>query len=197
VSVHPAAFRGFANPVDPSPAELRAWAYNPDSVVAHNMPPEWDLLVAGDPLVNTLMELALDRSCPARRFALHCLYIYAADAIRTKFRAHPKRRLRRLVEKAEDEGDELLVLWAHNTRMLLAMPELFDYRDWCEGGLVRQPRRLRAQTGSSAPAGMSAPAAPLGMSAPVGPHGGHLSMPGPIAALPAGPGIPGPRFGRD
>jgi hypothetical protein len=196
VSVHPAAFRGFANPVDPSPAELRAWAYNPDSVVAQNMPPEWDLLVAGDPLVNTLMELALDRSCPARRFALHCLYIYAADAIRTKFRAHPKRRLRRLVEKAEDEGDELLVLWAHNTRMLLAMPELFDYRDWCEGGLVRQPRRLR---GASAPAAMPAPSpAPAMMHATsLAPQGGHFPMPGPIAALPAGPGIPGPRFGRD
>jgi hypothetical protein len=25
-------------------------------------------------------------------------------------------------------------------------PELFDYRDWCEGGLVRQPRRLRPPT---------------------------------------------------
>ena len=118
------------------------------------MPAEWDLLVAGDPLIGTLLDLALDPDCPARRFALHCLYIYAADAIRTKFRAHPKRRLRRLVEKAEDEGDELMVLWAHNTRMLLAVPDLFDYRDWCEGGLVRQPRRLRA------PAAIGGPAAP-------------------------------------
>jgi hypothetical protein len=135
-------------------------------MLAQQMPAEWDLLVSGDPLVNTLMELALDRSCPARRFALHCLHIYAADANRTKFRAHPKRRLRRLVEKAEDEGDELLVLWAHNTRMLLAVPELFDYTDWCEGGLVRQPRRLRA------------------------PQAG-----GAQAALPAGPGAPPPRRG--
>jgi hypothetical protein len=157
------AFRGFANPVDPTSSELRAWAYNPDSVTAQNMPAEWDLLVAGDPLIGTLLDLALDPDCPARRFALHCLYIYAADAIRTKFRAHPKRRLRRLVEKAEDEGDELMVLWAHNTRMLLAVPDLFDYRDWCEGGLVRQPRRLRA------PAAIAGPAAP----------GTSLALPGP------------------
>src|SRR5256885_7249322 len=27
----------------------------------------------------TLFDLAFDRSCPARRFALHCLYIYAAE----------------------------------------------------------------------------------------------------------------------
>lgn len=142
MSVQESGFRGFANPVDPSPAELRAWAYNPDSVPLETMPPDWDLLVAGDRLINTLFELAMDRSCPARRFALHCLYIYAADGIRTKFRAHPRRRLRKLVEQAERLGDEPMVTWAHNSRVLLAQPQLFDYHDWCEGGLVRQGRRI-------------------------------------------------------
>ncbi|GAA3743238.1 hypothetical protein GCM10022225_28500 [Plantactinospora mayteni] len=142
MSVQDSAFRGFANPVDPSPAELRAWAYEPDSVPLHTMPKDWDLLVSGDRLIGTLFELAMDQSCPARRFALHCLYIYAADGIRTKFQAHPKRRLRKLVEQAERLGDEPMVIWAHNARMLQARPELFDYRDWCEGGLVRQSRRL-------------------------------------------------------
>jgi len=154
VSLQQVAFRGFANPVDPTPAELRAWAYRPDLSKVRSMPPDWDLLVATDRLVGTLFELALDANCPARRFALHCLYIFAADSIRTKFRAHPKRRLRRLVEQAEDEGDEQLVMWAHNTRVLLAMPELFDYHDWCEGGLVRSPRRLKM------PAALPAPRSP-------------------------------------
>ena len=130
------------NPVDPTPAELRAWAYHPDESVLQTMPPDWDLLVSGDRLIGTLFELAIDQTCPARRFALHCLYIYAADGIRTNFRAHPKRRLRKFVEHAEETGDELLDTWAHNTRMLLARPELFEYHDWCEGGLVRHPRRI-------------------------------------------------------
>ena len=151
MDVQQSAFRGFANPVDPTPAELRAWAYQPDSVPLERMPPDWDLLVSGDHLVPTLFDLAMDRVCPARRFAVHCLYIYAADAIRTKFRAHPKRRLRKLVEQAEDEGDELLTMWAHNTRVLLAIPELFDYHDWCEGGLVRAPRRLKTPPALPAP----------------------------------------------
>jgi hypothetical protein len=139
-----AAFRGFANPVDPTPAELRSWAYNPpDSLRVQGMPPDWDLLVCTDRLIGTIFDVAMDNTCPTRRFALHCLYIYAADAIRTTFRAHPKRRLRRLVEQAEDDGDELMEMWAHNTRVLLALPELFDYHDWCEGGLVRAPRRLK------------------------------------------------------
>jgi hypothetical protein len=142
VSLQPAAFQGFANPVDPTSAELRAWAYHPDERVLSAMPQDWDLLVSGDRLIGTLFELAMDPACPARRFALHCLYIYAADGIRTEFRAHPKRRLRKFVEQAEEGGDDPLVTWAHNTRMLLARPELFQYHDWCEGGLVRQPRRI-------------------------------------------------------
>jgi hypothetical protein len=142
VSVQQMTFRGFVNPVDPTPGELRAWSYHPDTVPLHTMPPDWDLLVSGDRLIGTLFEVAMDPACPARRFATHCLYIYAADGIRTNFRAHPKRKLRKFVEQAESEGDELLSVWAHNTRMLLARPELFDYHDWCEGGLVRNPRRI-------------------------------------------------------
>lgn len=145
MSVQQAVFGGFANPVDPSPAELREWAYQPDSVPLETMPQDWDLLVAGDHLIGTLLELALDPTCPARRFAQHCLYIYAADAVRTNFRAHPRRRLRKLVDQAEREGDEQLRIWAHNARVLEAHPRLFDYHDWCEGGLVRNPRRLTAE----------------------------------------------------
>jgi hypothetical protein len=140
--VQPATFPGFANPVDPTPAELRAWAYHPDASQLRTMPADWDLLVSGDRLIGTLFDLAMDASCPARRFALHCLYIYAADGIRTNFRAHPRRRLRKFVESAEQGGDETTVVWAHNVRMLLARPDLFDYHDWCEGGLVRSPRRI-------------------------------------------------------
>jgi hypothetical protein len=142
VSVQPGTFRGFANPVDPTPTELRAWAYHPDATLLATLPPDWDLLVSGDRLIGTLFDIALDPTCPARRFGVHCLYIYAADGVRTNFRAHPRRRLRKFVESAEHGGDEMLAGWAHNVRMLLVRPELFDYHDWCEGGLVRNPRRI-------------------------------------------------------
>jgi hypothetical protein len=142
VSVQQESFWGFANPVDPTPAEMRAWAYQPDSVRLETMPVDWDLLVASDRLIATMFELAFDPGCPARRFALHAMYIYAADAIRTGFRAHPKRRLRKFLEQAEEQGDDWLTTWANNVRMLQSRPELFDYHEWCEGGLVRRPRRI-------------------------------------------------------
>lgn len=136
------AFPGFGNPVDPRPEELREWAYDPSSVSPESMPPEWDLLVATNRLAGTLFTLAFDPECPARRFALHCLYIYAAGGIRTHFREHPKRKLRKFVETAERKGDETIRTWAYNTRVLMARPDLFRYRDWYEGALVRHPRRL-------------------------------------------------------
>lgn len=143
MSVRESGFFGFVNPVDPSPEELQGWAYHPEAVPLESMPPDWDLLLAGDTLAPTLFELAMDRSCPARRFALHCLYIYAADGVRPNATSSRRRRLRKFIERAEEVGDEPMSIWAHNCRVLMNRPELFDYREWCEGGLVRNPRRLQ------------------------------------------------------
>ncbi|HIV57785.1 MAG TPA: hypothetical protein H9902_07490 [Candidatus Stackebrandtia faecavium] len=134
-------FAGFANPVSPQPEELREWAYD-----ANAGPPkisaEWDLVLADDALMPTLVELAADPVCPKRTFALHCLYLYAADAVRTGFRAHPRRRVKKLLDRANQTGDAWVKLWVTNTKALIDDPNLFDYREWCQGGLARRPRRL-------------------------------------------------------
>lgn len=134
-------FAGFANPVNPQPEELRAWANDP-----HAGPPQisaqWDLLLAEDSLMPTLVSLAADPICPKRTFALHCLYLYAADAVRTGFRAHPRRRVKKLLEQAEATNDAWVTLWVTNTKALINNPDLFDYQEWCQGGLARRPRRL-------------------------------------------------------
>lgn len=134
-------FEGFASAVNPSADELREWAYDQYAGPPHTSA-QWDLLLADDPLAPTLLELAADPVCPKRTFALHCLYLYAADAVRTGFRAHPKRKMRKLLERAEATGDAWVELWAQNTRALIAKPDLFDYKEWCQGGLARKPRRL-------------------------------------------------------
>ena len=57
---------------------------------------------------------------------------------------HPEDDALRLVyaDFLEEYGDEQMEIWAHNSRVLLARQDLFDYYDWCEGGLVRENRRL-------------------------------------------------------
>jgi hypothetical protein len=142
LSVQQTRFRGFVNPADPTSVELRAWANRPNSVPLHTLPANWDQLVVNERLIGTIYEIAMKPSCPARRFGLHCMYLYSADAVRTDFRVHPRRRLKKFVESAESSNDKMMSAWAHNTRMLLARPTLFNYHDWCEGGLVRHPRRL-------------------------------------------------------
>lgn len=135
-------FAGFANPAEPQSQELRTWAYHPDSVPPDQLPPQWDVQIATDRLISTLFSLALDSTCPARRFAIHCLYVYAARGVTDQFRQQSKRQLRQLVEYAERRGDDPLRIWAHNTRVLLACPQMFREADWYEGGLARNPRRL-------------------------------------------------------
>ncbi|TWJ11428.1 hypothetical protein LX16_2147 [Stackebrandtia albiflava] len=134
-------FAGFASAVNPTAEELRAWANDP-AAGPPQIAAQWDLLLADDPLMPTLVELAADPMCPKRTFALHCLYLYAADAVRTGFRAHPRRRVRRLLEQAAATQDAWVLLWVHNTKALISDPELFDYKEWCQGGLARRPRRL-------------------------------------------------------
>lgn len=142
ISVYDAGFHGFTNPVDPNPDELRAWAYQPGSVPLDTLPPDWDLLISTNRLIGTIFALAADPQCPAQRFALHCLYIYAAGGIRTNFREQPRRKLHRFLDQADRLQDQPLRTWAHNARALLADPDLFAYQEWYEGGLVRAPRRI-------------------------------------------------------
>lgn len=135
-----AAFGGFQDPVNPTVEEFVAWAY--DAVAGVPVTQDWDLLIADDELAPALLRLAGDPVCPKRTFALHCLYIYAGDSVRTGFRAHSKRKLGRLLEQADANGDAWVALWAYNTRQLIAKPKLFDYAEWCDGGLARRPRRI-------------------------------------------------------
>lgn len=142
---------GFANPVDPRPEELRTWAYQPGAVPLTTLPSDWDLLIAGDALAPTLFELAMDRRCPARQFALHCLYIYAADSVRSNAGRHRQRRLTAFIKRAEASADETMTTWAYNTRVLRTYPHLLEHHLWFEGGLVRRPHRInRLHRGSAA-----------------------------------------------
>ena len=64
MSVQQVAFRGFANPVDPTPAELRAWAYHPDAVKLESVT-YIDVLQRGLQVMDsTAITLCMDNSLP-------------------------------------------------------------------------------------------------------------------------------------
>ncbi|THV41445.1 hypothetical protein [Glycomyces buryatensis] len=134
------SFTGFAHPAVPTAEEIRTWALDPISVAPDGR--QWDLTLATDDLAETWLDLAADATCPKRSFALHVLYIYSGDAVRTKFRVHPRKRLDKLLDKSREIRDQYVELWAANTQALIRQPDLFDYDEWCNGGLVRRPRRL-------------------------------------------------------
>ena len=92
------SFTGFARPAVPTPQEIRDWALDAYSTAPEGR--QWDLTLATDELVDTWLDLAADATCPKRSFALHVLYIYAGDAVRTKFRVHSRKRVDKLLEKA-------------------------------------------------------------------------------------------------
>ena len=52
------------NPLDPTPEDLRVWAYTPDAEYPDEMPEDWDLMVAQIKNAPLLLELACDLRCP-------------------------------------------------------------------------------------------------------------------------------------
>jgi hypothetical protein len=121
------------DPFDPTDAELREWAFSDELAPVQ----DFDLMVSDVERIPLLLELT---ASPSRQFFVHCLYLTIGDAVRSHF--NPTSRSD--VEGALDYGsataahDPAVKRWIDNSRDLLASPELFDYGEWCEGGLARR-----------------------------------------------------------
>ncbi|MFE0025827.1 hypothetical protein [Amycolatopsis sp. NPDC059021] len=125
----------FEDVVNPTAAEITAWACTPG---AEEPMQDWDLVLSHTDK-GLLLELAADPSCPQRETMLSCLYIYAGDAVRTQYRAHPEHELLTMLDQAAGYAEPWTRTWATRTRALMAAPETFDYDAWCGEGLARSP----------------------------------------------------------
>ncbi|MFD9888339.1 hypothetical protein ACFWY9_03295 [Amycolatopsis sp. NPDC059027] len=125
----------FEDVVNPTAAEITAWAYTPG---AEQPMEDWDLILALTDK-GLLLELVADPSCPQREILLSCLYIYTGDAVRARYRTSPERDLLAVLAQAEKYDEPWLTTWAKRTRALMAAPETFDYDAWCGEGLARSP----------------------------------------------------------
>jgi len=119
------------NPLDPTEAEIRAWAYEADSLEPMQ---DWHLIIWGEVDPGLLVELAADPDCPKRSYFLWCLYGRIGDEVRTS-------RLDDLtwatVDRSLTGGEAAVARWAARSTTLRDRPELFNYEDWCGGELAR------------------------------------------------------------
>ena len=118
---------------NPSPDEVRAWAYTPN---ADEPCQDWDLALLWSGHEKALLGCASDEACPNRMRMLGVLYLIVGDAVRSNFRS----RTRPIVEGFIDRGDQYphssIELWQRRSRALLRDPSSFDYEAWCAGGLA-------------------------------------------------------------
>lgn len=125
------------NPTDPTPEDLRLWAYTPEAEYPDEMPQDWDLCVISFERAPVILELASDESCPNRRFFLGCLYTMAGDCVRTDAGRRDIPRLRAVLSSVPNNPDPLIGLWLRRTQNLLEHPETYNYDSWSWGGLAR------------------------------------------------------------
>src|SRR5262245_15036487 len=87
------------NPWQPSPDEIREWAY---TVGAMEPCQDWDLALLWSCHEKALLDCASDDACPNRIYMLGILYLVVGDAVRNDFRTRPQP----IIEGFLDRGDE-------------------------------------------------------------------------------------------
>ena len=125
----------FADPADPTPDEIRAWAKCNDPEPME----DWDLVLADLRHADLLVELVANEACPSRRYLLTALYGLTGTAVRDGFRAVPQADLEAVLARARATGNAWLQAWADRSSRLIGHPDEFDYAQWCAGGLAKRP----------------------------------------------------------
>lgn len=125
----------FADPWNPQPEEIRAWAYDPN---AEEPTQDFDLALSWSRHEKAYLDLASDPACPTRRYFLRVLYLIVGDAVRTGHRSVPEPVVRGFVERGGAYDHPDIRRWQERSRELMADPDRFDYQLWCAGGYARE-----------------------------------------------------------
>ena len=123
--------RYFANPWNPQPKEIRAWAYDPEAPWPVQ---DFHLALSWARHEKAYLDLASDEACPKRRFFLDVLYLIVGDAVRSEFAGMPEPVVRGFVERGEAYRHPDVRAWQARSRALMADPGLFNFEQWCAGG---------------------------------------------------------------
>ena len=123
------------DPWNPSYDEIREWAYTPGAMQPCQ---DWDLAIEWTAHERVLFELASDEACPARRFMLKVLYLIVGDAVRSNFHSENRPFIEGFIRRGTEYPHPDITRWQARSHELLRRPELFDYDQWCAGGLAQE-----------------------------------------------------------
>ena len=126
------------NAWDPSPDEIREWAYTVD---AEEPCQDWDLALLWSGHEKALLECASDDACPNRIRMLGILYLVVGDAVRSNFRSRPRAVVDGFIKRGDDCEHPSIKLWQSRSHALLRDVSSFEYEAWCAGGLARAADR--------------------------------------------------------
>ena len=122
------------NPWQPSPDEIRRWAYTVDAAEPCQ---DWDLALLWSCHEKALLECASDGACPNQIYMLGVLYLVIGDAVRTNFRTRSRPIIEGFLSRGDDYKHPVIRTWQERSRALLRDPSSFNYDEWCAGGLAR------------------------------------------------------------
>jgi hypothetical protein len=119
------------NYLDPTAAEIRQWAFGPDSLYEEDL----DILLTGKGFEDLFLELVEDADFPKADFFLHCLYLWVYDTVRVHGRTD---ELERLLGRGEASAEPVLRQWARRSRALIANPKRAERHIWWGFGQKRE-----------------------------------------------------------
>lgn len=122
-------------PWNPTPDEIREWAYNAESVEPCE---DFHLALKWTRHEKALFECASDDNCPKRDFFLSILYLIVGDAVRWNYLSTPRLIIEGFIQRGDEYRHPAIEAWQQRSRELLKHPIRFNYDEWCAGGLVRK-----------------------------------------------------------
>ncbi len=125
------------DPWNPSPDEIRAWAYDAEAIEPCE---DFDLALQWNRHEKALFECASDANCPKQDFFLHLLYLIVGDAVRTGYRSTPRPIVEGFIRRGDEYQHSVIQVWQQRSHSLMKHPDRFDYESWCAGGFVRNDR---------------------------------------------------------
>jgi hypothetical protein len=129
-----------SDPINPTPDDLRLWAYTPEADYPDEMSQDWDLVITDFARAPLFLQFASDTACPNRKFFLRCLYILAGDCVRTSGGHTGIPHLREVLQLVVPDAPRDIHLWVERTEHLLAHPKSYNYTRWGWGDLAYDDR---------------------------------------------------------